>query len=159
MILVTVGTQNFSFDRLLKMVDELIGEKVIIDSVKGQVGYSLYKPIHYDVFKFNPESEMRELISKSDILITHAGVGTITAALQLQKKVIVVPRLKQYGEHVDNHQLEIAQAYREKGYIELAESKEELCYLLKNINNINFQRYVPEKSTILNSIQDFIANI
>ncbi|MBE2975905.1 PssE/Cps14G family polysaccharide biosynthesis glycosyltransferase [Priestia megaterium] len=159
MILITVGTQNFSFNRLLKMVDELMEDKVITDKVLGQVGYSSYQPIYYEGFGFKPESEMTELIELADIMITHAGVGTITTALQLRKKVIVVPRLKQYGEHVDDHQLEIAQAYRQKGYIELAKNKEELAYLLKNINSINFQNYIPEKSTILSSIQDYIANI
>ncbi|MDF2013284.1 PssE/Cps14G family polysaccharide biosynthesis glycosyltransferase [Priestia megaterium] len=159
MILVTVGTQNFSFGRLLKMIDELIIEEVIIDPVVGQIGYSLYEPTHYSSFNFNPESEMKELIGKADILITHAGVGTITSALQLQKRVIVVPRLKEYGEHVDNHQLEIAEAYHQKGYIAIAHTKEELSYLLKNIDNINFKQYVPEKSTILSSIEDFISKI
>ncbi|SFG51907.1 UDP-N-acetylglucosamine transferase subunit ALG13 [Priestia megaterium] len=159
MILVAVGTQNFSFNRLLKMVDELIEDKVITDNVLGQLGYSTYQPIYYEGFDFKPEKEMTRLIECADIIVTHAGVGTITTALQLQKKIIVVPRLSQYGEHVDNHQLEIAQAYRQKEYIQLAQNKEELTYLLNNINKLNFQKYTPANSTILSSIQDYIANI
>ncbi|MGE7683275.1 PssE/Cps14G family polysaccharide biosynthesis glycosyltransferase [Peribacillus simplex] len=159
MILVTVGTQKFPFDRLLKMVDELIDEKVIIDNVLGQVGYSSYKPLYYNSFDFKPESEMNSMMKNADILITHAGVGSIITALQLQKKVIVVPRIKHYGEHVDDHQLEIAEAYYQKGFIALAKNKDQLAHLLKNVHDIKFQQYKTEKSTILSSIQDFIEKI
>lgn len=159
MILVTVGTQNFSFTRLLKMVDELIDEKVITEYVMAQVGHSSYRPVNFESFDFKPESEMKKLMENANILITHAGVGTITTALQLNKKVIVVPRLSQFGEHVDDHQLEIAEAYHQKDYIALANNKVELSALLKNIVNIKFRQYEPEPSTILSSIEEFIDNI
>lgn len=141
------------------MVDELIEEGAITSNVLAQVGHSSYTSVHYKSFNFKPESEMNRIMESIDILITHAGVGSITTALQLQKKVIVVPRLKKNGEHVDDHQIEIAKAYHQKGYIAVAQNKDELTYILKNIDDIKFQQYIPEKSTILNSIQDFISSI
>ena len=110
MIFITVGTQKFQFNRLLKIVDDLIGEKLISDNVVAQVGHSRYIPKNFNSFQFKSENEINLLIENADIIITHSGVGSITTALKLQKKVIVVPRLKEYKEHVDDHQLEIANA-------------------------------------------------
>lgn len=141
------------------MIDELIEEKIITEKVLAQSGYSSYEPINYQTFDFKPEGEMSNIIKESDILITHAGVGTITTALQLRKKVVVMPRLKQYGEHVDDHQIEIAEAYYQKGYIALANNKEKLVDILKNIKNINFQEYNPEPSTIVSSIEQYLDEL
>ena len=159
MIFITVGTQKFQFNRLLIMIDDLIKEEVIDDTVMAQAGYSAYSPKNYYSFKFKSENEINTLMEKADIVITHSGIGSITTALKLQKKVIVVPRLKKYKEHVDNHQLEIADAYKEKGYIVVAHNKNELTSILKNIDHIEVEKFVPEKSTLIRSIQNFIANI
>ena len=64
-----------------------------------------------DMDKFN------ELMSKCDLLITHGGVGTIVSGLQNGKKVIAVPRLAKYGEHVNDHQLQIIENFAESGFI------------------------------------------
>ena len=141
------------------MIDELIEEEVITDTVVAQIGYSSYIPKNYQSFEFKSESEINKLMEKANILITHSGIGSITTALRLQKKVIVVPRLKKYKEHVDDHQLEIANAYQEKGFIAVAQNKNELANTLKEINLNKMKQFIPEKSTIISSIQDFIASI
>ena len=159
MIFITLGTQKFQFNRLLIMIDELIEEEVITDTVVAQIGYSSYIPKNYQSFEFKSESEINILMETANILITHSGIGSITTALKLQKKVIVVPRLKKYKEHVDDHQLEITNAYQEKGFIAVAQNKNELVNTLKEINLNKMKQFIPEKSTIISSIQDFIASI
>ena len=159
MIFITVGTQKFQFNRLLKMVDDLIEEKVISDNVVAQVGYSTYIPRNFHSFQFKSENEINLLMEKAHILITHSGVGSITTALKLQKKVIVVPRLKEYKEHVDDHQLEIANQYKEKGYIAVANNKSELVHILKNIDSIDFKLFKLGNSSIISSIKKYIASI
>lgn len=159
MIFLTVGTQKFQFDRLLKMIDELIEEDRLAEKVIAQIGYSTYSPKRYDSFQFKPENEITSLMKKADFLITHSGIGSITAALMLQKRIIVVPRLKEYKEHVDNHQLEIAEEYKEKGLIAVATNKRELIHTLETINCIEFKQYTPQKSTIIRSIREYLANI
>ena len=141
------------------MIDELIEEEVITDTVVAQIGYSSYIPKNYQSFEFKSESEINILMETANILITHSGIGSITTALRLQKKVIVVPRLKKYKEHVDDHQLEITNAYQEKGLIAVAQNKNELVNTLKEINLNKMKQFIPEKSTIISSIQDFIASI
>ena len=60
---------------------------------------------------------MNDFIGKADYIITHGGVGTITDALKLGKKIIAVPRLSKYKEHVNDHQLQIIENFSEKGFI------------------------------------------
>lgn len=108
MIFLTLGTQKFQFNRLLKEIDLLIQDGTITDKVVAQVGFSTYKPRNYVYFKFLDRATYHKYIEQSNIVITHAGVGSILEAKKNEKPVIVVPRLKKYKEHVDNHQCEIA---------------------------------------------------
>jgi len=106
MILVTVGTHNIGFDRLVRAVDELAGlleEKVII-----QRGASTYQPRYAEYFDFTSSQRMESLTSESRLLICQAGAGAILVALRAGRPMIVVPRLKRYGESIDDHQLQLA---------------------------------------------------
>ena len=104
MIFVTVGTHNQQFNRLLIEIDRLV-EKGKIKNVIAQIGYSTYAPKNYKWFRFLNFEGMVKLQKRADIIITHAGVGSIMTALDIDKPTIVVPRLSKYKEHVDNHQL------------------------------------------------------
>lgn len=126
MILVMVGTQKFPFDRLLAKVDSLISQGMITDEVKAQTGYSHYVPKYYSFGNFFSEEVVYTLIQNSDVLITHGGIGTITKGLLMGKKVIIVPRKKEYGEHVDNHQMEIGERFSEMGYAVLCKDVDKL---------------------------------
>ena len=105
MIFVMTGSQEFSFDRLLKEVDRLTGEKFINETVFAQTGCSDYKPKNYGFARYINNKEFEEKIRMSRIIVTHAGTGNIITALRMRKKVIAVPRYAKYGEHVDDHQL------------------------------------------------------
>ncbi len=136
MILVTVGTQKFPFNRLLKKVDDLIDQRVITDTVMGQTGHSDYRLQNYSGREFFGEEEFYSLINQCEILITHGGIGTITKGLLLKKKVIIVPRRKEYGEHIDNHQREIGERFSEMGYAVLCESPDRLEAALEEIHKM-----------------------
>ena len=104
MILVTLGTQDKSFKRLLKAVEK---EKIngnIKEKVVVQAGYTKYKSDVMEIFDTIPKDEFEEYMSKASLVITHGGVGSILTALDNNKKVIAVPRLKEYKEHNNNHQ-------------------------------------------------------
>ena len=107
MIFVTVGSQKFQFDRLLKTIDDLIENKTIKDPVYAQIGYSNYLPRHYSSTKFLDRTEFMSFIEKADIIITHGGTGVIIKSVKMGKKIVAVPRLAKYGEHVDDHQLQL----------------------------------------------------
>lgn len=107
MIFVTVGTHNQGFERLIKTVDKLVGQRKINEEVIIQTGYTDYTPQNCKWFKFTSFQNFVGICKKSSVVITHGGVGSIMIPLKFKKPTIVVPRLKKFNEHIDNHQLQI----------------------------------------------------
>ena len=116
-IFVTVGTLSTGFDRLLKEIDMLIEKRVIQEKVIAQIGSSKYTPKNYEWFRFTSKEVYWNTMKESKIVITHGGVGSITTALKFNKRTIVVPRRKEFGEIVNDHQLEIARELERQGKI------------------------------------------
>lgn len=111
MIFVTVGSQKFPFNRLIEKVDQMAGEGVIREEVFIQTGTSDYIPRHCRHRDFYDREEFKTMIDRCSVLITHGGVGTVIDAVKRGKKVVAVPRLARYGEHVDNHQLQLLEQF------------------------------------------------
>ena len=103
MIFITLGSQKFQFDRLLKEVDRLIADGVIQEKVFAQIGASEYLPQNYTYERFLDRQHFAQIMDQCDSVITHGGTGVIIGAVKKGKKVIAVPRLAKYGEHVDDH--------------------------------------------------------
>lgn len=132
MIFVTVGTHEQPFDRLIKEMDRLKGKGAIEDEVIMQTGYSAYEPKYCKWSKLIPYEEMERNIANADIVITHGGPASFIMPLQMGKIPIVVPRQKQFGEHVNDHQLEFCrQVERRLGNIILVE---DVKILIEKIN-------------------------
>ena len=161
MILVMLGTQNNSFHRLLEEIDNLIKKGVIKEKVIVQAGYTEYKTTNKQIkiLKLMPLDELEDLIEQADLIITHGGVGSITLSLKRGKKVIAVPRLHEYHEHVNNHQKEIVQTYDEKGYIVGVQDVKELQEALSKIKNFEPKKYQTNNQKMLKIIEDFIDKI
>ena len=113
MIFITLGSQKFQFNRLLKAIDELVEQGKIKEEVFAQIGYSDYQPINYKYKQFLDRDEFAAMEGKADIVITHGGTGAIIGAVKKGKKVIAVPRLAKYGEHVDDHQLQLLKEFED----------------------------------------------
>lgn len=109
MIFVTVGTHEQGFDRLVKEVDRLKKEQLIEDKVFIQKGYTAFTPQCCDYCDFLSHDSMTQYMLEADMVICHGGPATFMQALALGKKTIIVPRLKQFQEHVNNHQLDFLQ--------------------------------------------------
>jgi UDP-N-acetylglucosamine transferase subunit ALG13 len=108
MILVTVGTHDQQFDRLVIGADELAGmvnEKVII-----QRGCSNYLPHYSEHYQWVTGQKFDSLIDEARIVITQASAGTIIQSLQRGKPLVVVPRLMKYHENHNDHQTQLAGA-------------------------------------------------
>lgn len=86
MIFVTLGSQKFQFNRLLKEIDILVKEKIIKDDVFAQIGYSDYLPQNYQYKKFLNRDEFAEMEGKADVVITHGGTGAIIGAVKKARK-------------------------------------------------------------------------
>ena len=113
MIFVTLGSQKFQFNRLLKAIDDLVERGGLKDKLFAPIGDSDYKPINFNYTKFLDRNEFAMKMKEADIVITHGGTGAIINAVKQGKKVVAVPRLKKYGEHIDDHQLQLISQFNE----------------------------------------------
>ena len=158
MILITLGTQDKEFTRILKEVDKLITKKVIKEEVVVQAGYTKYESANMKIFDFISSEELEKLEQKASCIITHGGVGSIIGSIEKDKKVIAVPRLKQYGEHVNDHQLDIVQSFDKLGYIIGITDVSQLGDALQQIETFEPKKYIQNTGKIITIVQDFIDN-
>lgn len=114
---VAVGTHVQPFDRLLSAVDDALGRGVLPAPATGQSGVSRYEARHLDLSAFMPPADIDETIEQARYVVCHAGSGLIASALRAGHRPIVMPRLKRHGEHVDDHQLQIANKLEEVGLV------------------------------------------
>lgn len=156
MIFITLGSQKFQFNRLLQAVDKLIEKSVINDEVFAQIGYSDYEPQYFEYKRFLDREDFAALEEKCDILITHGGTGAIIGAIKKGKKVIAVPRLAKYGEHVDDHQIQLIEQFKEQNLICGLNDATELEAGLKYVEKHKFDTYQSNTKTIIESINRFI---
>lgn len=156
MIFLTVGSQKFQFNRLLKEIDRLVEEKKITEKVFAQTGYSDYEPKNYSYKKFLDRDEFSNIMSRCDKVITHGGTGAIIGAVKQGKKVIAVPRLAKYGEHVDDHQLQIIEQFRDMNLIIGIDKCEEMKDMLNGLSEVRLNSYKSNTTNIINEIDRFI---
>lgn len=90
-----------------------------------------------EIFDLISQDEFNDLMDKADIIITHGGVGNIISALEKNKKVIAVPRLAKYGEHINDHQTQIIAKFNALGYIIGLQDVDELDDAVKQIKNLS----------------------
>jgi len=143
MIFVTVGTHEDSFDRLVKEVDSLKCQNSFPDEVFIQLGYSMYRPSHCQFENLIGYQLMDEYIRMARVVITHGGPSSIMHALRYGKTPIVVPRQKQFKEHVDDHQVLFCEKFQNTGSIipvfdigTLGEKIKDYDILVKQIGDI-----------------------
>ncbi|PGT82982.1 MULTISPECIES: PssE/Cps14G family polysaccharide biosynthesis glycosyltransferase [Bacillaceae] len=160
MIFVTVGSQKFQFNRLLEEIDHLIQKKVLkSDEIFAQIGYSTYEPNYYSFKPFLNKDEFMQMIDKSSIIITHGGTGSIITAVKKGKVVIGVPRKKEFGEHVDNHQSEILEQFSNSKIIYAVSDITDIESAIKQVENLKFRKYESNTKNIISIIEKFLQRI
>lgn len=155
MILVIVGTQDMAFDRLIEQVITYAKNDIDREEIVIQAGCSqqLQAPDYVRYCDYVEHDTLQDLMHKARILVVHAGVGTIMEALKLDKPLIVVPRLHQYGEHHNDHQVEIAQSFASSGYVLYSENLSETMELAKHYQ---FEKYPFNSSNIVTYLHDIM---
>ena len=159
MIFVTVGSQKFQFDRLLQKLDQLVEQGVIRDEITAQIGVSQYLPKHYAYVPFMDREAFAKTVDACSVMITHGGTGAIIGAVKKKKKVIAVPRLAQFGEHVDDHQLQLIHQFDDLNLICPCYDMEKLGECCQKIGSMEFKEYVSNTHRIVDSIEDYIRQL
>lgn len=162
MILILLGTQNNSFHRLLEKMDDLVEKNIIDEKILVQAGYTKYESKNMRIFDLIPQEELERYQTQADLIITHGGVGSIISSIQKGKKVIAVPRLHKYQEHVNDHQKQIVESFDSKGYIlgiKGVEQLEEAIIKVQNFTPVKYDNKQKRNSKMLKIIEDFIEAI
>lgn len=156
MILVTLGTQDKSFHRLLQAIEKQIELGNIKEEVVVQAGNTEFHSKKMKILDFIPYEEFDTLIDKCDLLITHGGVGSIITGLKHQKKVIAAPRLKKYKEHGNDHQLQIIHSFDKKGYLLPLTNFEKLDEVLIKAKKFKPKKYKSNTNKMIDLVSTFI---
>ena len=156
MILITLGTQDKEFTRILKEVDKLITKKVIKEEVVVQAGYTKYKSKNMKIFDYVPKTELEKYIEKASFVITHAGVGTIFDCLKKNKKIIAVPRLSKYKEHNNDHQLQIVEEFGKEGFLIPVYEMDELEQAIQKVKTFKPNKYKSNNKNMVKLISEYI---
>lgn len=158
MILVLLGTQNNKFERLLKEIQKCIDNKVITEDVVVQAGSTNFESDNMKIFDLIPEDELNELKKKARIIITHGGVGSIVGCIKIGKKVIAVPRLKEYGEHVNNHQKQIVETFNNQGLIKGVQDLKDLKNAIISIDEFIPSKFISNTENVIKILDKFIED-
>jgi len=158
MILIMLGTQNNSFERLLKEVEKCIDKKLIDEEVIVQAGATKFKSKNMKILKLISQDRLNKYVEQANFVITHGGVGSIVTCLKAGKKVIAVPRYHKYGEHVNDHQLQIIETFDGQGFIKGIKDLEELEEAIKEISYFNPAPFISNNQNVINIIENYIDN-
>ncbi len=157
MIFVTVGTHKQSFNRLLEKVDNLVANNKIKEEVIMQIGHSTYEPRNVEWFRFTDFNRFNKIYKNARIIITHGGAGSIIDALSNNKPVIVVPRLKRFNEHVNDHQLDLTSILVRYKRISSVYNINELNKAILKIKKINILK--SKRIHLCKKIEEFLKNL
>ena len=160
MIFVTLGSavKGIEFTRLINKMDEIAGK--IDEEVIMQIGTVPYEPKNAKYFRYASYQENLSYFQKASLVVGHGGTGTILNALRFQIPIVVVPRRHHFGEHVDDHQVELAQRLVGNELIKVVYDIEDLESAVREMldrgKKVGKGMISPEKVTLIKTIKDFV---
>jgi len=156
MIFVTVGT-DLPFNRLVRVVDQWAraGGR---DDVFAQIGETDWQPTHIASSKFLQPPEFARRFAEADVVVAHAGMGTILSALQWEKPILVMPRRASLGEQRNEHQLATAQHLSKLGKINVAMDEVELRTMLDDLDQLRPRQKIGAyaSDSLITALREFI---
>ena len=140
-----------------KTNEKKVSEKINKEKIKNKEEKNI------TVFNMLKPEEMKKYIINSSIVITHAGVGTIMECIEHNKDIIVLPRKEENGEHVNNHQEEIAFEMEKNGLLYKVDTYEKMqeivIELIKNSNNKKEKKYISNNEKFNDMLIDYLESI
>lgn len=159
MIFLTVGTYPLPFDRLVKAVDDGVAKGIVTDEIYGQIGCSKYLPKSFKYVRMLDKNEYDEHIGKSKALISHAGMGSISMALDYGKPLLAFPRLARYKEMVNDHQLDTAMKFEEMGFVLAAYDEQQLWEKIPMLKTFVPKQRIPTPERVAARVKVFLQKL
>ena len=158
MIFVCTGSRDYQFNRLIEELDRLVAAGEITGDVFAQIGDS-NPPKHFAYVRFVDRERFVQLQRDADLIISHAGTGALIGALKLGKKVIAVPRLAKFGEHIDDHQTQVSNVLAQEGYLHQVVDMAQLKKEIQSIDISPAPRAWQNRSFLLQFISDYLNKL
>lgn len=158
MILLTVGTL-FPFDRLVRAVDEAVEANIITMPVFAQIGQADYKPRHMEYASALEKRDFDKRVDEADFVISHAGIGSLLIALEQRKRLLVMPRMRQYKEAVNDHQLATARRFAELGHVLAAYDCAELPQKVREMDSFAPASWESQAHRVVQRLSQFIDEV
>jgi UDP-N-acetylglucosamine transferase subunit ALG13 len=158
MIFLTVGS-SLPFDRLVEMVDRAVGDGLVGEQIFAQIGSGRYRPQHLEFVDFLTRKDYEARFREASAVVSHAGIGTIAAALKERKPIIVMPRRKEHGELVDDHQTLTAKKFADLNHVLAFSSREELEAGLRRLPHFIPATRTPNAIGIAEKITSFLTDL
>ncbi len=158
MIFLTVGTTH-PFDRLAQAVDRALERGLIREDVYAQLGHSSYRPAHYTAVATLEKSSFDAQLREASAIISHAGMGILTQALQARKPLLALPRLAHFREVVNDHQVALAEHFARAGHILLAHDEEELLIQVQRLRQFVPTDRNPQRARLIQRVSTFLESV
>lgn len=154
MIFVVTGTQNIPFDRAVKAVIDLAShlekERFVLQVGPSAISCNL---ANVEIYKYLSAQEYQQYLINAEVVICHGGSSAIFSALSQRKKLVVIPREVRFGEHNDDHQLELAQLIRDKNLGEVCQDVSSLKEVVDRVINTSYRAYESSSASLVSSIR------
>ena len=156
MIFVTVGTQ-LPFDRLVNTVDEWARATGRQD-VFAQIGPSEAPPQYINAEPFLTPEDFDRSFNDAELIIGHAGMGTIISALQRRKPILVMARRAAFKEQRNDHQLATVARFVERGWIHAADDEVHLREMLERVDELTVASAIGPAASddLIRSLRGFV---
>jgi len=155
-LFVPLGTQKFPFNRLVKALNVLVEngtftpQEIVMQSIIYEE-----KPLFSHV-GIIPIETFNSYLDNAEIVITHSGVNSIISSMNRNKPLIIIPRLKKFGEHVDDHQIEIAELMEQKFNVLIAKDTTQLFTLITKAKHHTYKKYQSRNAELIEALRDKI---
>ena len=158
MIFLTVGSA-LPFDRLVRLIDDAVSERLITEPVFAQIGNGRYVPSNFEFVRMLSRTQYDARFDRASAIISHAGIGTIGAALKVRKPLLVMPRSMALGELVDDHQFVTARKFAALGHVLMFNDRAELIANLKELDGFIPALRYPNIEGIAVTIGRFLSGV
>jgi UDP-N-acetylglucosamine transferase subunit ALG13 len=154
---VTVGNAKQPFDRIFRMVESVLD--ALPRPVTLQMGSSMINIQGVESYKVLASVHFKRLIKDTSVVIMHAGAGTLIHALRDGQKPIVIPRRMKYGEHIDDHQIQLAKEFSNQNRIYLVENENDMRQALGLLSVQSFEGKYQDGVPMVDKLVKLLENI
>lgn len=155
-IFIPLGTQNFQFNRLIESLNDMVTKGYCLrNEIFLQSSVIDIKPT-FKYAKNLPNKEFNTYIDNAEVVVTHSGVNTIMTCMNKKKPLVVVPRQKIYGEHVDDHQMEIADLIEHKFDVIVVRDMKDLFEAIEIAKNHEYKQWISKRDELIRAVRKVI---